>query len=135
MVRATLSRADDVAAVPALLEVDDVADTWSDIARWPPPERGGGGATRGSADLPAARRGGTGRAAPGHVLWADGATAHRVRLLLVVDLTSMWAARCAVKPLARAGAVVVKVESPTRPDGTRAGRSALLRLDESWKAE
>ena len=41
--------------------------------------------------------------------------------LLVVDLTSMWAGPLCGQLLARAGATVVKVESPSRPDGTRAG--------------
>ncbi len=41
--------------------------------------------------------------------------------LLVADLTSMWAGPLCGQLLARAGAVVVKVESPARPDGTRGG--------------
>ncbi|MBX9641741.1 MAG: CoA transferase, partial [Mycobacteriaceae bacterium] len=41
--------------------------------------------------------------------------------LLVADLSSMWAGPLCGQLLARAGATVVKVESPTRPDGTRAG--------------
>jgi crotonobetainyl-CoA:carnitine CoA-transferase CaiB-like acyl-CoA transferase len=41
--------------------------------------------------------------------------------LLVVDLTSMWAGPLCGHLLGRAGAVVVKVESPARPDGTRGG--------------
>ena len=39
--------------------------------------------------------------------------------LLVADLSSMWAGPLCGQILAAAGATVVKVESPGRPDGTR----------------
>jgi crotonobetainyl-CoA:carnitine CoA-transferase CaiB-like acyl-CoA transferase len=45
--------------------------------------------------------------------------------LLVADLSSLWAGPLSAQLLARAGAVVVKVESPSRPDGTRAGEPAF----------
>ncbi len=41
--------------------------------------------------------------------------------LLVADLSSMWAGPLAGQILARAGATVVKVETASRPDGTRSG--------------
>jgi crotonobetainyl-CoA:carnitine CoA-transferase CaiB-like acyl-CoA transferase len=41
--------------------------------------------------------------------------------LLVADLSSLWAGPLCGQLLARAGATVVKVESPRRPDGTRDG--------------
>jgi crotonobetainyl-CoA:carnitine CoA-transferase CaiB-like acyl-CoA transferase len=43
----------------------------------------------------------------------------------VADLSSMWAGPLCGRILADAGATVVKVESPTRPDGTRAGDQAF----------
>jgi crotonobetainyl-CoA:carnitine CoA-transferase CaiB-like acyl-CoA transferase len=46
--------------------------------------------------------------------------------LLVADLSSLWAGPLCGQLLARAGAVVVKVESPRRPDGTRRGESAFF---------
>ncbi|RAU95371.1 CoA transferase, partial [Mycobacterium colombiense] len=46
--------------------------------------------------------------------------------LLVADLSSMWAGPLCAGLLARAGATVVKVESPRRPDGTRAGNPAFF---------
>ena len=46
--------------------------------------------------------------------------------LLVADLSSMWAGPLCGQLLARAGATVVKVESPRRPDGTRAGNRAFF---------
>ncbi|MFT4044823.1 MAG: CoA transferase [Gordonia sp. (in: high G+C Gram-positive bacteria)] len=41
--------------------------------------------------------------------------------LLVADLSALWAGPLCGQLLHRAGATVVKVESPHRPDGTRAG--------------
>ncbi len=118
----TLSRADDIATVPALLEVDDVVDVWSDIALW--------AATRSAAavveraillDLPASRLG-EATAAPPRVSACGPPVAPRSAAgLLVIDLTSMWAGPLCGQLLVRAGAVVVKVESPTRPDGSRVG--------------
>lgn len=119
----TLSRPDDVAAVPALLEADSVGpDPWRAVTDWV--------ATR-DADTAVARARLLGM--PAAVLaeaapcqpavrrittpapprpWAD---------LLVVELASMWAGPLLGRVLARAGATVVKVESPARPDGTRGG--------------
>jgi crotonobetainyl-CoA:carnitine CoA-transferase CaiB-like acyl-CoA transferase len=45
---------------------------------------------------------------------------------LVADLSSLWAGPLCGQLLARAGAVVVKVESPARPDGTRRGAPAFF---------
>ena len=52
---------------------------------------------------------------------AIGRTTRPLSGLLVVDLSSMWAGPLCGQLLAQAGATVVKVESPARPDGTRAG--------------
>ncbi len=124
----TLSRPDDVAAVPALLRADHVpADSWPMLRRWAAAR----GVTAiieraGLLDIPAA---GLGEAAP---------TAPRIRPLgpraperapaglLVADLSSMWAGPLCGQLLARANAIVVKVESPRRPDGTRSGNRAFF---------
>jgi crotonobetainyl-CoA:carnitine CoA-transferase CaiB-like acyl-CoA transferase len=45
----------------------------------------------------------------------------RLNGALVVDLSSMWAGPLCARLLGLAGARVVKVESPDRPDGARAG--------------
>ena len=119
----TLARDDDVAAVPALLECDAVGDDpWPEILRW--------AATRPAAavvararllGLPSAVAGET-SAQPPRVVGCGVATVPRTgQGLLVADLTSMWAGPLCGQLLARSGAVVVKVESPTRPDGTRGG--------------
>jgi hypothetical protein len=124
----TLSRPDDVAAVPALLHSDEIADDhWRALERWAArrpvselQERAG------LLDIPSAV---LGEAAPGpprvcrmssHGLERDPAG------LLVADLSSMWAGPLCGHLLARAGATVVKVESPRRPDGTRSGQRGFF---------
>jgi len=47
---------------------------------------------------------------------------------LVIDLSSLWAGPLAGSLLAAAGAVVVKVESPLRPDGARMGHAGFFDL-------
>ena len=122
----TLSRADDIAAVPALLGVDAVEDPWVALAEW--------AAAHDAADLadrarllgiPAAVLGET-PAAPVHVRPRGARLARPLGGLLVADLSSMWAGPLCGHLLARAGATVVKVESPVRPDGTRAGLPAFF---------
>ena len=44
----------------------------------------------------------------------------------MADLSSLWAGPLCAQLLARAGATVVKVESPNRPDGTRRGEPAFF---------
>lgn len=117
----TLSRADDVDAVPALLESDDAPeDYWPAIERWarsrPATEvvdrlrlLGLPGAVVGEHRPRAAST------------TAIGPRAGRNEPVLVVDLTSMWAGPLCGRLLLGLGATVVKVESPSRPDGTRAG--------------
>ena len=119
----TLSRPDDVAAVPALIQADEVpADPWPTLQHWAATcsvstliERAG------LLDLPAAMLGEAAAASP-RIRRAGSRTAPRgVAGLVVADLSSMWAGPLCGELLARAGATVVKVESPRRPDGTRAG--------------
>ena len=118
----TLSRIDDVEAVPALLELDDQpTDPWAALRA----AAVGRGADEFVArarmlDLPAAVLGETPPAEPRSV--PNGHRAQR-RLsdLLVADLSSMWAGPLCGHLLAGAGATVVKVESRNRPDGTRGG--------------
>jgi hypothetical protein len=123
-----LPRDDDVAALPALMEVDAVTgDPWATLSRWVATcstddvvdrarllDIAAGGLGEAAAARPTVRRCGT-SAGPRR---ADG--------LLVADLSSLWAGPLCGQLLARAGAVVVKVESPSRPDGTRRGEPAFF---------
>ncbi|WP_288049543.1 CoA transferase, partial [Nocardia sp.] len=124
----TLSRAVDVETVPALLESDAVeSDPWPAIREW---------AARRPAEeiterarllgLPAATLGETAPAAPRIRRAGQRGPAREVAGCLVVDLTSMWAGPLCGRLLAEAGATVVKVESPRRPDGTRGGAPAFF---------
>jgi hypothetical protein len=119
----TLARDDDVDAVPALVETDDVVDD-----PWPVVERRvhdlGVGAFAERArllGLPVGILGETATAAPRAVRTNERAEPGPLAGLLVVDLSSMWAGPLCGHLLASAGATVVKVESTARPDGTRAG--------------
>ncbi|MFC7673935.1 CoA transferase [Mycolicibacterium sp. GCM10028919] len=119
----TLSRPDDVDAVPALVESDDApTDPWRAVRDW--------SFTRNVADvverarlldLPAAALG-EAVARPPTVRHAGPRSAPRTAAgLVVVDLSSMWAGPSCGRLLLRAGATVVKVESRSRPDGSRGG--------------
>ena len=117
----TLSRADDVEAVPALLEVPNAPDPWEAVAA--------AAGTRPAADvvyrarlldIPAATLGEVAADEP-TVVGHNPPSARPISDLLVVDLSSMWAGPLCGRILADAGATVVKVEAPHRPDGTRGG--------------
>lgn len=121
----TLSRPDDIAAVPALIETDAVgADPWPQLRRWVATRTAGAAVARARLlGLPAAVLAEVGAAAP--VTRALGPRAARNPRPLVADLSSMWAGPLCGQLLHRAGATVVKVESPRRPDGTRSGPAAF----------
>lgn len=118
----TLARADDVDAVPALVEADSSSDPWRDVLRWASVRPAADVVERARLlDLPAAR---LAEAAPAaHVVRrvGEGSAPRGAAGLLVVDLSVMWAGPLCGRLLADAGATVVKVESYARPDGTRAG--------------
>lgn len=123
----TLSRGDDLAMVPALLQADTVAeDPWPAIEAW---AAGAPGATvAGRArllGLPVAVLGET-AVAPPRVTTLGPPRSTPLSEVLVADLSSMWAGPLCGQLLARAGATVVKVESVARPDGTRGGEPAFF---------
>lgn len=124
----TLSRPDDVAAVPALVQADGVgADPWPALQRWATTRPRSVVVERAALlDIPAAALGEAAAAAP--LIRPRGARGpvRDVGGLLIADLSSMWAGPLCGQLLALAGARVVKVESPRRPDGTRAGNRAFF---------
>ena len=124
----TLSRPDDVAAVPALLEADDVtADPWPTLQQWAATRLVSEIAERATLlDIPAAVLGEVAAASPRIRHLGSRASPRRLSGLLVADLSSMWAGPLCGLLLARDGATVVKVESPRRPDGTRGGSRAFF---------
>jgi CoA-transferase family III len=124
----TLSRPDDVAAVPALLHADEVpVDPWPMLGRWVAARPVSAIIERaGLLDIPAAALGEAPATPPRIHAIGSRVSARGLAGLLVADLSSMWAGPLCGHLLARAGATVVKVESPRRPDGTRAGDRAFF---------
>lgn len=122
----TLSRADDLDAVPALIE-SDCAEPWAAIAGWAARRPVAEVVERARLlDLPAAALGEAVAAAPVLRRIGPAGPGRSLRGALVVDLTSLWAGPLCGQLLARAGATVVKVESPSRPDGSRGGPRAFF---------
>ncbi|OBH31745.1 acyl-CoA transferase [Mycobacterium sp. E342] len=124
----TLSRPDDAAAVPALVQSDDVGcDPWPVLRRWAATQPLAAIIERTTLlDIPAAALGEAAPTAPRIRPRGARGPARDVAGLLVADLSAMWAGPLCGQLLARAGASVVKVESPGRPDGTRAGSPAFF---------
>ncbi|OBI83621.1 CoA transferase [Mycobacterium asiaticum] len=124
----TLSRPDDIAAVPALLSLAEVGDDpWPAMQRWVATCAVADVIGRaGLLDIPAAALGEAAAAPPDIRQVAPRVSPRGPRGLLVADLSSMWAGPLCGQLLARAGATVIKVESPARPDGTRAGHPGFF---------
>jgi hypothetical protein len=123
----TLSRSDDIAAVPALVEADAVPDDpWPTVLDWAARQSSAFVVERAVLlDLPVARLGETLADAPRVTVAGSPTQPRPVTELLVADLSSMWAGPLCGQILGAAGATVVKVESPARPDGTRSGDKAF----------
>ncbi|OBG92907.1 acyl-CoA transferase [Mycobacterium sp. E3251] len=124
----TLSRPDDAAAVPALVQTDEIAcEPWPALRHWATTQPVRAIVERATLlDIPAAGLGEATAAAPRTRPWGGRGPARAVAGLLVADLSSMWAGPLCGQLLACAGATVVKVESPRRPDGTRGGNPAFF---------
>ncbi len=123
-----LPRADDIQALPALLETDNAPDDpWPALSHWAATHSTHDVVTRAQLlDIAAAALGEAAAAAPVVRRIGNAAEPRGLDELLVADLSSLWAGPLCTQLLARAGAVVVKVESPARPDGTRRGEPAFF---------
>jgi hypothetical protein len=123
----TLSRADDVGAVPALVEADHVEEPWTAVNEWLRGRNVEAFAERARLlGLPVGVLGETASAAPVVKSFGERAQAGPPADVLVADLSSMWAGPLCGQLLQGSGATVVKVESAGRPDGTRSGASAFF---------
>jgi hypothetical protein len=138
----TLARPDDVAAVPAWLQLDAVAvderDPWTTVeavvAERAPAELIAQAELLGMpvgvlGEVPAPESGSP------VVITDHGDAAPLGRRPLVVDLSSLWAGPLCTRILADAGARVVKVESIARPDGARRGDPDFYRWLNGGKEE
>ncbi|MGA9489605.1 MAG: CoA transferase [Mycobacterium sp.] len=123
-----LPRDDDVAALPALLEVDEVTgDHWTALSHWAAISPTEAVIARAQLlDIAAAALGESVAASPAIRTGGRSAGSRGFKGMLVADLSSLWAGPLCGQLLARAGATVVKVESPKRPDGTRRGEPAFF---------
>jgi crotonobetainyl-CoA:carnitine CoA-transferase CaiB-like acyl-CoA transferase len=110
------------------MEVDEVTgDHWAALTRWAAALPTADVVDRAQLlDIAAAALGEAATAPPTVQPSGSGAGSRGFKGLLVADLSSLWAGPLCAQLLARAGAVVVKVESPSRPDGTRRGESAFF---------
>ncbi len=122
-----LPREDDLAAVPAWLQVDDGGEPWAAVEAAVPSRTCAELVARATLlGLPVAALGEV--AAPPEPVAAArvGEAEPLARPPLVVDLSALWAGPLCTRLLADRGAEVVKVESPTRPDGARRGPRAFF---------
>jgi crotonobetainyl-CoA:carnitine CoA-transferase CaiB-like acyl-CoA transferase len=120
------ARADDVLLIGALVEEElSAEDPWPAVAGWLRRHTGAELEDRAAllAVAAAAVQLPTGRAAvPAPLVPRD------VTGLLVVDFSALWAGPLCAHVLGLAGARVVKVETPSRPDGARRGDPDFYRL-------
>jgi crotonobetainyl-CoA:carnitine CoA-transferase CaiB-like acyl-CoA transferase len=118
-----LPRSTDVDSIPAWLEIAPPRDVWAGVAarvselpldELIPPAR--------LLELPVAAIGEIPPAPlPWNVARGGRGPAVKVDAPVVVDLSSLWAGPLCADLLQRAGAHVIKVEDPRRPDGARRG--------------
>jgi hypothetical protein len=135
----SLARPDDVALVPALIGCECTRDAWSEVSAWARQLPAADAAARGqllglpAAALPSQQQNEQARVRPARdsapwTLSPGSARRDPAGRPLVVDLSALWAGPLCGHLLSLAGARVVKVESPHRPDGARRGSAAFFAL-------
>jgi hypothetical protein len=136
----TLARPDDVALLPAWLELGGPPpDPWSVIEATVAGRAGGELLDRArllglpAAGLPAERTARPPDAVAGSTALGEAAPLTGLAGVRVVELGALWAGPLCGSLLAQAGADVVKVESTTRPDGARRGAPAFFDLCNAGK--
>jgi hypothetical protein len=118
----TLARPDDVEAVPALVGDAGDTDPWPAVEAWAAGCDAEDAAARAALlGIPAAGLGSVAADAPVRTTVMSGRARAQTDRPLVIDLSALWAGPLCAHLLGRAGARVVKVEGPYRPDGARAG--------------
>lgn len=127
----SLARPSDVESVPALIE-GEALDPWAAVASWLRVT-----SVRTAADravllgLPAGEvpeRGVVESHRRSGIVTTVGGPRRRSARPLVVDFSALWAGPLCGHLLGLAGARVIKVEDPTRPDGARRGRPEFYDL-------
>ncbi len=135
------ARPDDAALLGALTGQDGGGSPWPSVTRWLGEHTGAelaeraellglaAGPVRAVQPVPGAERPvpGAERPVPGAERPVPGAV-RAVAGLLVADFSALWAGPLCGHLLGLAGARVVKVETPWRPDGARCGNAAFYRL-------
>lgn len=134
----SLARPEDVELVPAWLGVDPSDDVVAAVAA-AVAERGAEEVVERAVMLgmPVGRVPALDEQRPatgiGIVRLGDGDPRTSLDGVVVADLSSLWAGPLCGAVLADAGATVIKVESTTRPDGTRRGPAAIFDLFNAGK--
>ena len=128
------ARPDDVALLGALAGEDPGEDPWPAVTRWLRGHTGADLAQRAAMLGVAAAPVGCGAVAPAAVRPGAPGQPHSpgaprpLEGLLLADFSALWAGPLCARLLGLAGARVVKVETPWRPDGARRGNAAFYRL-------
>lgn len=124
----SLGRPEDVELVPALVGNATIDQPWHSVATWASSTTTEEAAERADLmGLPHAAWPPRATTRPG-VIQTIGAARSVPDAPVVVDLTALWAGPLCAHLLGLAGCRIVKVESRTRPDGTRRGPQRFLDL-------
>lgn len=125
-VAVSCAREDDASLLAALISTDVSDDIWPGLTAWVG-EHSGAEFTERATLLGIA--GGAVDVETAHVpLQPEPMVPRSVEGMLVVDFSALWAGPLCAHLLGLAGARVVKVETPTRPDGARSGDQLFYRL-------